>query len=671
MPKKFGVFWFVLFLAGWGCIASASCYPNVRPLLVPSVAVAQASTLCKGSPFEARVEQLKGSTPEADARRAADAGRFRQMANPVHSPFSCEAQYPAALSTACARSSKLIAMEDDDVAYQQASSTHRPIAGSDEDLAHCSTVYGALLADYVGRYNRALVTHPRYPHWDMCVAIKTVEQPKIECEMRTLGSFGDLAPRKIERFCFSEVPAWQRQTHEVLLNSLSTQPKAHGQDAEISAIDIATAARVGNVAAVIRFLGSGAAANVPDDFSATALEWSVIRDHRDVFRVLTNSRNVLPQEFCGALDQAIALRRPGYAARLIPLCAKQTGSESSQIRTRILNAVAQLGDLSLLRSMIKAGFSLQNISAGGGTRHSMEPVPYRPLTGRVAAGSNLLSAAAISGNQRLVGYLLASGIDINGRSQSNASWDVSAIFSSIEAKQARVVSYLLERGARLDFGPGFNNRLNTPVHFALAKGNPEILRLLARRGIDLNAYNGAGEPALFLALAWRAWAAKLDTFEALLQLGADPNIRARLPEPGTLEARNSFMVPAAGTTPLWHVVVRGKIICNSYEIMTPLPARRRSELPADCRHEGMPWIALLLAHGARSDLSTEDGTTLVHLLARSDYYTEVIETLLNHGASAGAKDALGRTPLDYAREAGSEQVPALLRRFAAKPSRPN
>src|SRR5262245_25267971 len=83
--------------------ASASC-PDWRPPLVSTVAEARASDLCKGTPYEKRVEELKVATPEADARREADAGRFRLLRSAT--PFDweghiCTVPYPYEDTASC------------------------------------------------------------------------------------------------------------------------------------------------------------------------------------------------------------------------------------------------------------------------------------------------------------------------------------------------------------------------------------------------------------------------------------------------------------------------------------------------------------------------------------------------------------------------------------------
>jgi hypothetical protein len=50
--------------------ALASC-PDWQPPRVPTIEEARTSDLCKGTPFEPKVEALKRATPEADAKAQA------------------------------------------------------------------------------------------------------------------------------------------------------------------------------------------------------------------------------------------------------------------------------------------------------------------------------------------------------------------------------------------------------------------------------------------------------------------------------------------------------------------------------------------------------------------------------------------------------------------------
>jgi hypothetical protein len=100
-----------------------------------------------------------------------------------------------------------------------------------------------------------------------------------------------------------------------------------------------------------------------------------------------------------------------------------------------------------------------------------------------------------------------------------------------------------------------------------------------------------------------------------------------------------------------------------------MPAKVDPRLPADCWHEGVANLRLLLAHGANVGLTDANGLTALHYAARTDYGLEIAEPLLSRGADVNARDGAGRTPLDHARELGLTRMPPLLERHGGKSSR--
>ncbi len=106
-----------------------------------------------------------------------------------------------------------------------------------------------------------------------------------------------------------------------------------------------------------------------------------------------------------------------------------------------------------------------------------------PVDVRDPRGNTPLHYAAYYGKLRAVKTLLALGADLNAR---NVHRGETPLFSAIRGRQAAVVRYLLQRGARVDL---VNAQGLAPVHVVAccAMGATDILDLLAQAGADLQA----------------------------------------------------------------------------------------------------------------------------------------------------------------------------------------
>lgn len=144
--------------------ASASC-PDWQPPKVPSIEEALSSDLCKGTPFEQRVEALKRATPELDANAQARRGSFRLLRFGPHG--ECMPAYPKAFEATCALIPKTTPAEHEKDYHSAFAPLWNDIRDRGAEV-HCATVIGALIAEYVGRFNRTLVQHSRYPNKDLC-----------------------------------------------------------------------------------------------------------------------------------------------------------------------------------------------------------------------------------------------------------------------------------------------------------------------------------------------------------------------------------------------------------------------------------------------------------------------------------------------------------------------
>jgi ankyrin repeat protein len=180
---------------------------------------------------------------------------------------------------------------------------------------------------------------------------------------------------------------------------------------------------------------------------------------------------------------------------------------------------------------------------------------------------------------------------------------------------------------------------------ASGAGNRETVELLIAAGVQMNGKDNEGRTPLIMA-AERGYA---DCVKALIAGGAD------------LEAEGS-----GGFTALAIAVKNGHAGCAEALIASGAAVDAKAaawegKTPLHLAAEsGRRDIGdLLLAKGARANLTDERGRTPLHLAALGDHQATA-ELLLAHQANANARATGGETPLHSAAQTGSKGVAKLL-----------
>jgi hypothetical protein len=476
----------------------------------------------------------------------------------------------------------------------------------------CASAVVALAADYASRFNRRMVGDPGFPYKDVCVVVGD----------RTGEGRADptVAGRLTDERTADLVPA--------------------------AVPNLPTAARLGLIDRVARFIADGADVAERDLFGFDALKWAVVRDNRPVLDLLIAAGG--KPDFCGALAAAVTYKRHSLVAELAGRC------ELHSRRLDLLTAAVKDGSTQVVRALV-------------------ETEPAVVLTGSNKV-EGALSAAVQIDRGDLVGLIL----DRASVEPENAGdwWNglrQRLLTRAIAARKLTVAEVLLERGTEPD---------PQELHRAVQRKAAKIVRLLAQHGTDLDRKGKEmpkvaappgrdglldplgrrlpppsvpgdeiarryADPPIFLALE-----PLLDVkmVALLLDLGANPNVR-----------------DTSGRTPLMVAIAHSRIYGrkNGVGWIEPYVPRHLIEGQEDWAHLGVEPVRALLAKGADVGLTDGEGLTALHHAARSDYNAEIAAILLRHGADANARDAAGRTPLDHAVAAKLVRMPEVLAAAAA------
>lgn len=114
--------------------------------------------------------------------------------------------------------------------------------------------------------------------------------------------------------------------------------------------------------------------------------------------------------------------------------------------------------------------------------------------------------------------LLVEGVDINVPIRN----DLTPLAEAAFAGNLEVVDYLIRKGARVE---GTNKLPNSPIYFAIIKGNTAVVRRFLDLGILPNYTWPAGEGTGGTLLTVAADSGHLEIVELLVQRGADVNFR--------------------------------------------------------------------------------------------------------------------------------------------------
>jgi cytohesin len=207
------------------------------------------------------------------------------------------------------------------------------------------------------------------------------------------------------------------------------------------------------------------------------------------------------------------------------------------------------------------------------------------------------------------------------------------------------VGRLLDEGAALESADHYG--WTALMHAAWTNENAGVTRLLLERGADVNAQAHSGETPLILA-AWHN--PSVDVFEALVEAKALLNER-------DLQGRSALSVAIARDRP-------ADILGFFHEVgSTRVDGKRLASdmlLAASCHTSRPEVVNMLLERGASPNARGSDGQTPLMKLVSRNAPLAVVKVLIEAGADVNAKDDGGLSVVDYALRGSADVFRALL-----------
>ncbi|KAI0965233.1 ankyrin repeat-containing domain protein [Xylaria arbuscula] len=294
---------------------------------------------------------------------------------------------------------------------------------------------------------------------------------------------------------------------------------------------------------------------------------------------------------------------------------------------------------SLQEALIGAGAFADEAAWAELIAYTRENYPEFPWVAQVS----LVCRASWLEQETVLSKLLEVGCPADGQS---ADLEMSALYRAIAMNNVSIAKVLLEHGA--------NPRRTRPggitlVEFAAQMGHADMIRLLAEYGVDLNAIHGLRMTAMYHACLWGNYQA----VEALLSLGADPNIKA------TGNQDDPAWSPNLGLLGICQDLLDLGVDPNNHPGSPPMLVGAATSAKSNNR---LSIIKLLIDKGTHlNDVDKYGQTALWYTCLLDDpQMLEIATLLLEHGAHVNHQSQWGATPLHIAAYRGKVDLLQLL-----------
>lgn len=204
------------------------------------------------------------------------------------------------------------------------------------------------------------------------------------------------------------------------------------------------------------------------------------------------------------------------------------------------------------------------------------------------------------------------------------------------------------------------------VHISACRGYNELLRIAKQRGVDLNGLgrdiseNSQARPVFIYSkylggspLAMALLSRQEETFETLLELGADPDVWS--------ESLPLFVLAArVADVPVCALLLQAGVDIDSQE------DSGHAALHCAALNGDVKMLKFLLSHGANVKIEDDNGNTPLHLAAGSGFL-KIAELLIDIGADVNAMNDSEDMPFYLAVRGDHYEVGRILADHGARP----
>ncbi len=234
------------------------------------------------------------------------------------------------------------------------------------------------------------------------------------------------------------------------------------------------------------------------------------------------------------------------------------------------------------------------------------------VNGKSKGGTTALIAAAMKDRFGVARELLANGADVNAKSDDGFTALIVASYTG----HVDVARLLLAKGADVN---AKSKDGSTALMAASAKGHLDIVQAVLAKRADINAKSNEGTTALIMA----SGNDHVDVMRALLEAGADVNAKS---DTGTA------LMKASGNG---HLAVVHVLLANGAEVNAKSNDGFTALMLASYTGH-LDIVRVLLEAGAEVNTKSNDGTTAL-MAASRQAHPDVVDALVAKGADVNAK----------------------------------
>ena len=447
------------------------------------------------------------------------------------------------------------------------------------------------------------------------------------------------------------------------------------------------AAREQNVEAVQQLLSDGIDPNEKQPDGATALHWAVYQENADVLQSLIEAGadvNIVNRLGTSALFIAAKSGNADLIKRLLEAGANP--NLALQLGETPLMSAARAGTAEGVRLLVAAG---ADVNASESSRQQTA-LMWATAQGHIDVVRALIEAGAdLDARSKIRPMLMYTDATNGGAFDQGVTEQLggySPLLFAARQGEVEIAKLLLNAGANIEGVAGNNT---SPLVVAAHSGHTALAKLLLEQGANPNTI-GAGYTALHAAIL----RGDLETVEALLEKGAEPNVRLLKPHPVQRASEDwALKTPMVGATPYWIAasfreaeIMRvladagaDPLLANNEQLSRPrsrpdrdsyMPAvvggllstvqaairgdstRQRYYVQPNPDPNGEEQLALAAVkeaadHGVNLNHTDFTGSTALHDAAARGL-PNIVRELASRGADVNALNRRGQTPLDQA-----------------------